>query len=149
MGFIFVPISNLALAGLQGRDLGQASGLMNMIRQIGGSISVAMVGVLTETIGAQHRNDLLPQISPSNPNFIDQYNALTANFLRFTTDLVKAQQQAMMLIERRVMTQASVLTYIDILQYMTLFILICIPFIIMAKTIKAKAPSAEEGGGVH
>jgi hypothetical protein len=51
--------------------------------------------------------------------------------------------------ERKVFAQASVLTYIDILQYITLFILICIPLILMARTIKAKSPSAEEGGGVH
>lgn len=148
MGFIFVPISNLALAGLQGRDLGQASGLMNMIRQIGGSISVALVGVMTETIGAQHRNDMLPYMSNSNPNFTNELNALTARFSQFTTDLVMAQKQALMFMERRLSTQASVLTYIDILQYITVFILICIPFIIMVKTVKAKPPAAEEGG-VH
>jgi DHA2 family multidrug resistance protein len=147
MGFIFVPISNLALAGLQGRDLTQASGLMNMIRQIGGSLSVAIIGVLTETMTAQHRNDLLPNISASNPNVNDSFNALVANFSRFTSDINIAQQQAYSFMERRVFAQASVLTYVDILQYITLFILICIPLILMARTIKAKPPGAD--AGVH
>jgi DHA2 family multidrug resistance protein len=149
MGFIFVPISNLALAGLQGRDLTQASGLMNMIRQIGGSLSVAIIGVLTVTGTAQHRNDLLPNISTTNTAFNDTFNGLVNNFMRFTSDISVAQQQAYAIMERKVFAQASVLTYIDILQYITLFILICIPLILMARTIKAKAPSAEEGGGVH
>lgn len=149
MGFIFVPISNLALAGLQGRDLTQASGLMNMIRQIGGSLSVAIIGVLTVTGTAQHRNDLLPNISTTNTAFNDTFNGLVNNFMRFTSDINVAQQQAYSIMERKVFAQASVLTYIDILQYITLFILICIPLILMARTIKAKAPSAEEGGGVH
>lgn len=148
MGFIFVPISNLALAGMQGRDLSQASGLMNMIRQIGGSLSVALVGVLNETVGAQHRADLIPNISPTNPAFTEQYNALVANFSRFTTDINVAQQQAMAMMERKIYTQASVLTYIDMLEYITIFILACIPFIILVKTIKAKPPSSEEAG-VH
>jgi hypothetical protein len=69
--------------------------------------------------------------------------------MRFTSNINVAQQQAYAIMERKVFAQASVLTYIDILQYITLFILICIPLILMARTIKAKAPSAEEGGGVH
>lgn len=146
MGFIFVPISNLALAGLQGRDLGQASGLMNMIRQIGGSLSVALVAVLNDVIGAQYRADLIPNISNTNNVFNDQYNALAANFSRLTGDINVAQQQAMAIMERKVSTQASVLTYIDMLEYITIFILCCIPLIIMARTIKAKPPSAEEAG---
>lgn len=140
MGFIFVPISNLALRGLQGRDLTQASGLINMIRQIGGSIAVALIGVMTETITAQHRNDLLPNMSPSNPNFTDTFNSLVANFSRFTTDITIAQQQAYSMLERRIMMQASVLTYIDILQYITLFVVCCIPLILMARTTKTNQP---------
>lgn len=140
MGLIFVPISNLALAGLQGRDLGQASGLMNMIRQIGGSLSVALVGVLNDTIGAQYRADLIPNISNTNPIFVEQYNGLVANFSRFTSDINIAQQQAIAIMERKVYTQASVLTYIDLLEYITIFILCCIPLIMLARTVKNAKP---------
>lgn len=138
LGFIFVPISNLALGGLQGRDLTQAAGLLNMIRQIGGSISVALIGTLTVTLSAQHRNDLLPLISTSNPNATDRLSGFSNVFGRVTADAAKAQDQAYMMLERAVSTQASVLTYIDILQYMAVFIACCIPLILLARTYKGK-----------
>ena len=52
MAFLFVPLSGLTLGGLNGKDVGQASGISNMIRQIGGSMSVAIIGVLNETLQA-------------------------------------------------------------------------------------------------
>lgn len=56
LGLLFVPLTNMILGGLEGRDIASASGLSSMVRQIGGSISVALIGVF--------RIDYLPNIAP-------------------------------------------------------------------------------------
>jgi DHA2 family multidrug resistance protein len=66
LAFIFVPLSGLTLGGLNGKDVGQASGISNMIRQIGGSMSVAIIGVLNETLSAEHRANILEHVTPDN-----------------------------------------------------------------------------------
>ncbi|MFH1226315.1 MAG: DHA2 family efflux MFS transporter permease subunit [Planctomycetota bacterium] len=46
MGMMFTPLSTIALSGIPRHKIGQASGLFNMIRQIGGSFGVAILGTL-------------------------------------------------------------------------------------------------------
>lgn len=49
MGLIFTPLSTVALTEIRKEKMAQASGLFNVIRQIGGSFGVAVIGtVLTE-----------------------------------------------------------------------------------------------------
>lgn len=44
MGLVFTPLSSLALSGISRQKMAQASGLFNVIRQIGGSFGVAILG---------------------------------------------------------------------------------------------------------
>ncbi len=46
MGLLFTPLSTIALNGIPKRKMAQASGLFNVIRQIGGSFGVAIFGAL-------------------------------------------------------------------------------------------------------
>jgi DHA2 family multidrug resistance protein len=140
MGFLFVPLSNLTLSGLDSVGVAQASGLTNMVRQIGGSISVALIGLLNERLGAQHKADLMVNISEFNPNFNERMNLLTQNFLRLGNGLEKAKQQALYFIEASVTKQSLILTYIDIFQYMAVFVLCCIPLVFIARTYKGAGP---------
>ena len=46
MGLIFTPLSTLALSDIPRRKMAQASGLFNVIRQVGGSFGVAILGAM-------------------------------------------------------------------------------------------------------
>lgn len=46
MGMLFTPLSTLALSEVPRHKIAQASGLFNVIRQLGGSFGVAMMGTL-------------------------------------------------------------------------------------------------------
>jgi MFS transporter, DHA2 family, multidrug resistance protein len=46
MGLLFTPLSTIALSDIPRQKIAQASGLFNVIRQIGGSFGVAMFGAL-------------------------------------------------------------------------------------------------------
>jgi len=146
MGLLFVPLTNLTLGGLAGKDIAQAAGLSSMIRQIGGSISVAIIGVFTERVSAQHHADLAANVTSYNTNSLDRMSAYTANFSRFGTDVGKATTQAYFSIENAVTKQALILTYMDIFIYMGIFVLICIPLILFARTLKHKKVDMK---GVH
>jgi DHA2 family multidrug resistance protein len=145
-GFLFVPLTNLTLAGLQGKDIQQASGLSNMIRQLGGSIGVAVVGVVLEKFTMQHYSDLLIHANATNPNFTDRINAFTMSFSRYTSDLGIAKTQAYMAVTNQFVKQASILTYINIFQYLATIIAIIIPIVIFTKTIKVTGGVIKDAG---
>ncbi len=62
MAFSFVPISIAALAGVESKDAGLASGLINTSQQIGGALGIAVLSsvAVAQTHGAVRAGDALP-----------------------------------------------------------------------------------------
>lgn len=67
LGCLFVPINSVVLSQFRGEQLGQAAGLLNLFRQIGGSVGIAGMTTFLDRYSAQLRNDLRPYAGLSNP----------------------------------------------------------------------------------
>lgn len=144
-GLLFVPLSNLTLGGLHGKDIGQASGLSNMIRQLGGSISVALIGAMTERFSAQHRADIMLHLTPDNPLLIQRLKMYSAALSAYGTDISKMTTQGYAILSMAVQKEAMILSYIDIFRYFVVLIIISLPLVLIAKNYKVD-PNAQGGG---
>jgi len=141
MAFLFVPLSALTLGGLNGKDVGQASGISNMIRQIGGSMSVAIIGVLNETLSAEHRANILQHVTPDNILLQERLAGMKNGLMAASGDGEKASQQALAFLNYSIDKQASILSYIDMFHYLTVFIVVTVPIVLLAKTYKLNQDS--------
>ncbi len=83
MGCLFVPINAAVLSQFSGEQLGQAAGLLNLSRQIGGSVGIAGMSTFLDRYGAMFRNNLRTYVNYGNPS------AMSA--LRQSTDSVRAK----------------------------------------------------------
>lgn len=136
LGLIFLPITTMSLAGLQGKDAGQAAGLTGMIRQLGGSFGVAIVGTYLERTIDNNRVALLPNISLYNPETVQRLQAYTQNFLSHGFSTNQAQQQAYAALEGALMKQVSLITYAQVFTSLGLFFLACLPLVLLIKRVK-------------
>src|SRR6266700_1579830 len=64
LGLIFVPLTNLALADLPMSKIPNGTGLFNLMRQLGGSVGIALSATLVQRFQAIHRVDLIASITP-------------------------------------------------------------------------------------
>ncbi len=136
LGLIFLPITTMSLAGLQGKDAGQAAGLTGMIRQLGGSFGVAIVGTYLERSIQSNRVALLPNISLYSPETVQRLQAFTQNFVSRGFPLEQARQQAYAALEGTLMKQVSLITYAQVFTTLGLFFLACLPLILLVKRAK-------------
>ena len=136
MGLIFLPITTMSLAGLQGKDAGQAAGITGMIRQLGGSFGVAIVGTYLERSLQNTRVAMLPNISLYNPATVQRIQAFTQNFISRGFPIDQARQQAYAALEGILMKQVSIITYSKIFITIGFFFLICLPMILLVKRVK-------------
>ena len=136
MGLIFLPITTMSLQGLQGKDAGQAAGITGMIRQLGGSFGVAIVGTYLERTMMQNRVALLPHISLYNPETVQRIQAFTQNFVARGFPLEQARQQAYAALEGILMKQTSLITYSQVFAYLGFFFLASLPLILLVKRVK-------------
>lgn len=78
MAFLFVPINSTILSQFKGKDLGQVSGLLNLSRQIGGSIGIALVSTLLTMRGHQNYADLRSQVTALSQPAQQQFHQIQA-----------------------------------------------------------------------
>ncbi|MDO7886159.1 DHA2 family efflux MFS transporter permease subunit [Hymenobacter cheonanensis] len=136
LGLIFMPITTMSLAGLQGRDAGQAAGLTGMIRQLGGSFGVAIVGTYLERSIQNNRVALLPNLSLYNPETVQRLQGFTQSFMAKGYTMAQAQQQAYAAMEGMLMKQVSLITYTQIFYALGFFFISCVPLIALVKRAK-------------
>ncbi|KAA9331401.1 DHA2 family efflux MFS transporter permease subunit [Hymenobacter busanensis] len=136
LALLFLPITTMSLAGLSGKDAGQAAGLTGMIRQLGGSFGVALVGTYLERTTMQNRVGLIEDVSLYDPETQQRLQGLVANFMAKGASFVQAQQQAYAALEGMVMKQTALITYSQTFLMIGSFFMLCIPLVFLIKRPK-------------
>src|SRR6202023_1888617 len=99
MAFLFVPINTAAYAFLPREKNNAASGLMNLARNIGGSVGISLVTTMLDRRTQVHLNDLSRHLSASNPTFQSMLQSTTQAMRAHGASAAFATQQAYDLIE--------------------------------------------------
>src|SRR6195952_1048901 len=99
MALLFVPLTTLAVQDLTGPEIGQGSGLNNMMRQLGGSFGIAVLTTIIHTRQGVHRSNLLTNINPYNNAFTERFNGLVQSFEAKGKSLSDATHMAYQAIE--------------------------------------------------
>jgi DHA2 family multidrug resistance protein len=139
MAFLFVPINTAAYAYLPRDKNNAASGLMNLARNMGGSVGISLVTTLLDRRGQVHLNYLSRHLSASNPAFQSMMQGTTQAMRAHGANSVFATQQAYAMIEGTVQRQAAMLAYIDDFRLLGFAILAMVPLVFLMKKGKPGA----------
>lgn len=137
LGFIFIPVTMLAVTGLHGRDIGQATGLNNMVRQLGGSFGIAITNTFITKRVAEHRSEILTHISPYDPAAAMRIGGMEQAFGATAPSPVEAHQMAVKAMEYTVATQSYHLAYMDAFRLIALLFLITLPLLLLIRVDKS------------
>jgi DHA2 family multidrug resistance protein len=113
VGFIFVPLSTLALATIQRHKLVNATAVYGMLRNVGGSVGIAVVTTLLAQRSQFHQATLVSHITPWDPETRAQLVKWAGHFAAQGNDAFTAQQRAVVMLYRDTVAQAQLLAYAD------------------------------------
>jgi DHA2 family multidrug resistance protein len=130
-GCIFVPLSTTTMAGLSNQEIGNASGLYNLLRNIGGSIGISVVNTIVARHEQLHRNELVHSITAGRVQ--GPLQAMEQHLATQGASPATATDQAYALINGVVGSQARLWSYVDDFRYMALMCFACIPLVFMLK----------------
>ncbi|MEP7235928.1 MAG: DHA2 family efflux MFS transporter permease subunit [Ignavibacteriota bacterium] len=133
LSLLFVPITMLALQDVPPEEMGQATGLNNMMRQLGGSLGIAIITTIISSRMSMHRAHLIEHISPYAPNFNERFSAAVHGMISKGYSLAEAKQLALQSMNFIVIRQTLLLTYTDAFWIGGLIFMIAIPFIFMQR----------------
>ncbi|MGZ3819884.1 MAG: MFS transporter, partial [Mucilaginibacter sp.] len=138
MALLFVPLTTLAISELKGPEMGQGTGLNNMMRQLGGSFGIAALTTIIHIRQATHRSNLLSNINPYNNAFVQRLHFLEQAFIAKGKSAADATQMAYSAIEGAVIRQSLLLTYNDAYLISGFVMLFSIPLLYLQPFKKGK-----------
>jgi len=133
MALLFVPLTTLAIQDLKGPEIGQGSGLNNMMRQLGGSFGIAALTTLIHIRQGFHRSNLLEHVNNYNPAFVERFNMLIKNFMNKGFSGLDAEHMATKAMEGTIIKQTLLLTYDDAYWVAGLIMLFSIPLLYLQR----------------
>ena len=144
-GCVFVPLSTTAMAFLKNEEIGNASGLYNLLRNIGGSIGISVVNTIVARHEQLHRNELVASIDPARVTVHGTIQNLQSYLTAQGASAAGATQRAYALIGQGVNGQARLWSYVDDFRYMALVCFGCIPIVFALKKSVAKKGALRAG----
>jgi MFS transporter, DHA2 family, multidrug resistance protein len=111
MAFMMSPILSLAVQGLNPKDMPQAIGLANMIRQLGGSVGIALINVYLTNTNAMVRGNMIGYINQYSDAVNERLQLMAQNFISKGYDAVQATEMANRQIDGLMTRQQMLVSY--------------------------------------
>ncbi len=128
-GCIFVPLSTTTMAFLKNEEIGNASGLYNLLRNIGGSVGISVVNTIVARHEQIHRNELAASLSAGRIEVQGALGGIRQYLSTQGASPTTALQQAYGLINLTLDSQARLWSYVDDFRYMALVCFACVPIV--------------------
>ena len=139
LGFIFIPVTMLAVAGLHGKDIGQATGLNNMVRQLGGSFGIAITNTYIARRVAAHRVELLSHLSPYDPAAVTRLESVQQlATMKAGMSPHEAELAGIKALEGTVTVQSHHLAYMDAFSLIALLFALALPLLLLIRIPKGE-----------
>lgn len=135
--FLFVPITTVAYIGLAPNESNQASAMMNVARNLGGTVGIATVQILLAQRQQFHQARLVEGLNPLNPNYTAGLDRLTHGLIGQGQSAVAASGEAVATLYGVVQRQAAMLSFIDVFHVLMVVVLAAIPLLLFMQGQKA------------
>lgn len=140
LAMIFVPLTTVTLSSIPREEMGNATGIFNLLRNIGGSVGIAIAATMLTRYGQVYQNSLVSNANPFNPVFQQRVAGLKQAAMSRGVDAVTADKTALASIYGTVLKQAGILAYNHIFWIVGLAFLGIIPFLLLLKRPQGQGP---------
>lgn len=143
LGLVFVPLTTISMGNIAKENMGNATSLFNLVRNLGGSIGISAVSTMQTRFQQRNISQLGEHVNPYNLMARGMMRSMQGMFASRSGDLVTASHQARAAMFGMVERQASMLAYNSIFVILAALFVIMLPFIfLMRKPSNKGAPPA-------
>jgi DHA2 family multidrug resistance protein len=140
--FCFVPINTVSYGMLKPAEIGNASGLYNLLRNIGGSVGISLAQTLLTRRSDAHQNDILNAVPQAGAAFEQRMRSLQS-YLGHQTAPANAAHAAQGVIYQQLGSQALLWAFVDFFRYLAVLCAFSIGLVwCFKKVTRKKAPVA-------
>lgn len=134
LAFLFVPINVTAFSFVPKERMNSATGLINLARNIGGSVGISLVTTLQARLAQRHQTSLVGHLSPLNPRYLDALHGTSGALRAHGASAATAAHQAQALLYDELLRQSAMLAFIDVFWILGVLCLVMIPLMLFIKS---------------
>jgi DHA2 family multidrug resistance protein len=143
LALLFVPLTTITMDPIPRESMGNATSIFNLMRNIGGSLGIAVATTVLARRQQIHTNVLGAHVDVYSPQARALLEQLRAAFMARGSDLVTATRQAQAAVFGLVRRQAAMLSFTDVFRLMALLFVALLPLLLLMKAPRAgRGPAA-------
>jgi DHA2 family multidrug resistance protein len=146
-GFIFVPLTTMTMGRLHPEEMGNAAGIYNLMRNLGGSVGIAVVTTFLVRGAQFHQTHLGASVIADSPVVLERLHGIQVRLQAGGADLAVARARALALMYGTVKQQAALMAYLDNFRILGWLSLACIPFALLFRKVRRPAGDHSEMAG--
>jgi MFS transporter, DHA2 family, multidrug resistance protein len=133
MGLLFVPLTTVAMDRIAPKDMGDATSLFNLLRNIGGAAGIAVIQTVLARDRQEHFNILGSHINIYGASAQLMFQNLRSAFIARGTDAATATERAYAALSGTVQKQAAMMAFIDGFKFLAIVFVVMLPLVFLMK----------------
>jgi MFS transporter, DHA2 family, multidrug resistance protein len=142
-----MPLNQASMAAVSREEAGDAAGLYNMARNLGGSVGLALLGVYIDRRNAFHDAIIRDSVTANSLIGQDHLAATSAGFMAQAGDKAYASMQALGQLAGQMQQQAAVITYSETFHVLAWALLLVMPLALFLRKPQPAGPGPAQSGG--
>jgi len=157
LSFMFIPLMALAMARIRPEKMGNATSIFNLMRNIGGSVGIAIMTTFLARRSQMHQNHLVANVTAGNLKAMQMFHGMQANFYAHGTDVATSAHKSIAAMYGLLQQHATMLAFVEAFWIMGVLFLLMVPLLPILQYVKHKpsrpaeptTQSKEEGIGAE
>jgi DHA2 family multidrug resistance protein len=133
MGFLFIPLTTMTMSSIRKEEMGNATAIFNLLRNLGGSFGVAFITTQLARRAQFHQVHLVEHLTPFDRNFQDVLPEISRSLQSRGLNPSHSDQGSLGLIYSEVIKQASMLSFNDAFYLLSTMMMLILPLVLLMK----------------
>ncbi len=129
MVMAIVPLIEMSCRTLRNDQLTNASGIQNLIKNVGAAIGTSLVTTCVSRFAQTHQYMMVGKLTELNPAFSERFHAMTATFAN-SMDITSASEKAAGMLYNQLLQQSTLWAYIDTFRIFAIAAFMIIPLLL-------------------
>jgi DHA2 family multidrug resistance protein len=147
MSCLFVPLTTITMDPIPREEMGNATSIFNLLRNVGGSMGIAASATMLSRNRQMHTNILGVHVNLYSLQTRQWLSQLQAAMMARGSDATTASRRAAALVFYSVERQAAMLSFIDVFRLLGVIFLLTLPLVLIMKSPRVGRPG--ESPGMH
>ncbi len=143
---LFVPLTTVSMDSIPRERMGNATSLFNLMRNLGGSIGIAVTGSLLSRKEQAFTNIYGANVDAYSPSSQSMFESMRAGFMAAGADITTATERAYASLFGTVQQQAAMASFVQVFRLLGIIFLVLLPLILLMRRPRS---GAGPGAGAH